>query len=88
MREEIMQINIEISYYSLTDDFKTPVREFIEVLSRNDKFSITPGAMSTYVEGDFDELMNVLNNDMRNLMEKYPSVFCLKISNACQCREK
>ena len=31
----MIQISLEISYYSLTDDYKTPVKEFLEVLSKN-----------------------------------------------------
>jgi hypothetical protein len=26
---------LEISYYSLTDDYKTPVKDFLEVLGKN-----------------------------------------------------
>ena len=78
-----MQISLEISYYSLTDDYKTPVKEFLEVLGKNPKISLKTGTMSTFLAGVYDDVMEILTGSMREFMKKYPSVFCIKISNAC-----
>lgn len=84
----MIQISLEISYYSLTDDYKTPVKEFLEVLGKNPKISLETETMSTSLAGEYDEVMEILTDSMRELMEKYPSVFCIKISNACKSCKK
>jgi uncharacterized protein YqgV (UPF0045/DUF77 family) len=84
----MIQISLEISYYSLTDDYKTPVKEFLEVLGKKPKISVETGTMSTSLAGEYDEVMEILTGSMRELMGKYPSVFCIKISNACSSCKK
>lgn len=78
-----MEISIEISYYSLTGDYKTPVVEFLNELTVSDDLRIEPGMMSTTITGEYDRVMLLLNKTIRLFMEKYPSVFTLKIANAC-----
>ena len=78
-----MEITAEISYYSLTGDYHTPVKEFLDTLTGNGIIAIEPGMMSTIITGEYDHVMHLLTETIRPFMERYPSVFVLKIANAC-----
>ena len=77
-----MIVTVEISYYPLTEDFAVPIKAFLEALSKQN-VSLEIGVMSSVATGDFDEIMNVLKDSMGTLMDQYPSIFNLKISNSC-----
>ncbi len=83
-----MHITVEISYYPLTDNYDQPVLEFLKLIENQKEISITPGTMSTLISGDYDPVMDLLNSSMKELMKKYPSVFTLKIANACEVKSK
>jgi uncharacterized protein YqgV (UPF0045/DUF77 family) len=78
-----MNISVEISYYPLVAAYGPAVSEFISRLRENPDLQIVPGGMSTVLIGGYDEVFRVLKNEIRGFMEKYPSVFTLKIANSC-----
>ncbi len=82
-----MKITAEISYYALMERYQEPVRNFINEIRRNPKIKLEPGTMSSMLTGDFEEVMDLLKQQIKPFMEKYPSVFSLKISNACRSSE-
>jgi hypothetical protein len=43
-----------------------------------------PGKMSTLITGDYEDVILLLVKTIKPIMEKYPSVFSLKITNACK----
>jgi uncharacterized protein YqgV (UPF0045/DUF77 family) len=77
-----MIITAEISYYPLTEDYSIPINTFIQKLSMDD-VSVEIGTMSTVLTGEYEKVMNSLSVSMRELMDEYPSVFSMKISNTC-----
>ena len=79
-----MKISIEISYYPLKDDYSKHVKEFIHAIADNSRVMTDPGVMSTIISGDYDDVMLLLVKTIKSIMEKYPSVFTLKITNACK----
>ncbi|WP_321288578.1 thiamine-binding protein [uncultured Sunxiuqinia sp.] len=81
-----MHITVEISYYPLVTNYYQPVFELVELLKKHENLSIAVGTMSTQIGGNYDVVMPVLNNCMKQLMQKYPSVFNLKIANACELK--
>jgi len=81
-----MYITVEISYYPLTSSFENPVDEFIHQIRLYKNIEIEIGQMSSLISGDYDDVMNALTTTMKKLSEKFPSVFNLKISNACQVK--
>ena len=81
-----MYITVEISYYPLVDQYDQPVLELLDLLKRQPETSIEVGTMSTQLSGEYEPVMNLLNNTMKQLMDKYPSVFNLKIANACEVK--
>ena len=80
-----MEITVEISYYALLEDYNFPVSEFLNIISKNQNITVETGVMSTVISGEFDEVMLLLVQTIKPFMEKYPSVFTLKIANACKC---
>lgn len=78
-----MEITIEIGYYPMMDDYEKAVESFIEKLAENKKISIEYGTMSSLLTGRYEDVMELLTRQLKPFMEKYPSVFTLKISNAC-----
>ena len=78
-----MYITIEISYYPLLESFDIPVHEFIAGLKLYENIEITTGKMSSQLSGEFDVVIDALNKNMKKVMENYPSVFNIKISNTC-----
>ena len=79
-----MNISLEISYYPLTEKYSTPVKEFLDGLGSDHRISVHQGPMSTLISGDYDVVMQDLIRRLRPFMEKYPSVFTVKLSNACK----
>jgi uncharacterized protein YqgV (UPF0045/DUF77 family) len=79
-----MEITVEIGYYPLLDNYEKPVEEFIEKLAENKKITIEYGTMSSLLTGRYEDVMELLNQQLKPCLEKYPSVFTLKISSACK----
>lgn len=81
-----MQIVIEISYYALTGDYTVPVNDFLERVSRCQMIKVETSSMSTLISGEYQLVMQTLTDTLAPLMVLYPSVFVLKISNACNLK--
>ena len=77
-----MIITIEISYYPLSGDITEPINSFVDKL-KSDDIKVETGIMSSVITGEYDKVMKILNDSMKELMDKYPSVFNIKISNSC-----
>jgi uncharacterized protein YqgV (UPF0045/DUF77 family) len=79
-----MEITVEISYYPLIEKYQQPVEKFINEIGKNKEVVIEAGMMSTLITGKYEEVLNLIQQKLKPFMEKYPSVFSLKISNACK----
>jgi len=79
-----MEITLEISYYPLVDKYNVPVKKFISKIKENEKINVEAGVMSTVISGNYSDVMDMLITQLEPLMEEYPSVFNIKISNACK----
>jgi uncharacterized protein YqgV (UPF0045/DUF77 family) len=78
-----MNVTVEISFYPLIADFETAVQALLELLTEKPGITVETGMMSTLVSGKYDEVMALLSRSMKQLMSEYPSVFNIKIANAC-----
>jgi uncharacterized protein YqgV (UPF0045/DUF77 family) len=78
-----MRITVEISYYPLNEEFEKPILDFIKVLEENSNVKIKSGHMSTLVGGEYEEVMLLLTKTIKPFMEQFPSVFAMRITNAC-----
>lgn len=79
-----MHVTVEISYYALVADYDQPVRDLLALLREADGVRVDPGTMSTMLAGEFEAVMALLTGAMAELMARYPSVFTMKIANACE----
>ncbi|NVK66858.1 MAG: thiamine-binding protein [Flavobacteriales bacterium] len=74
-----MKITIEISNYPLTDDYLPQITDFID---RCIATGITTkvNATSTHLQGEYDEVMNVLQQEIKTSYEKYGQmIFVVKV---------
>ena len=59
-----MMISVELSYYPLAEDYKPPIREFIARLQKSG-VDVRPNAMSTHLFGEYDDVMDLVNEAIR-----------------------
>lgn len=79
-----MKISVEISYYPLIKEFEKPIEEFIAHIKKGNGITLEIGAMSTVISGEYGTVMALLTDSMKSHMMQYPSVFTLKVANACK----
>lgn len=78
----IMKISVDISNYPLHEEFKVPILDFIARLNSHSGIIAQTNGMSTQVFGEYDDVMNALNTEIKKSFEIPHSVFILKIVNA------
>ena len=78
----MVRVAVDISLYPLADDFLPPIKDVVERLNAQRSVEVSTNAMSTQVRGDYDEVMAVLNREIKTTFEQYPkAVFAIKILN-------
>ena len=76
-----MKTSIEISYFPLNEEFRTPIKKFIAALKANEKITVKPNSMSTHVFGEYDEVMATVTRCIKEAFELPSSIFLLKVMN-------
>ena len=77
-----MQISIEVSLYPLSENFISPIENFISCLKKYDNIEVRTNNMSTQLFGEFDNIIRVLKVEMeKTFKNQINSVFNLKIVN-------
>ena len=77
-----MQTTIEISNYPLNADYIPPIKDFIDRLNLNKNIKIKTNATSTHLVGEFNEVMSILQNEIKTSFEKYGKmIFVMKVLN-------
>ena len=79
-----MKTTVEISLYKLqeedsNDNYKLIVKEFLKSI-QNKNLEIETNGLSSLLYGDYSDIIELLNNEVRDFLDKYRSVFVLKIS--------
>lgn len=75
-----MKTTIEISKYPLNADYEPPILDFIDRLKVNTNIKVLTNGTSTHVIGDYDEVMQLLQKEIKSSFEKYGKVvFVMKI---------
>tara|TARA_B100000989_G_scaffold264436_1_gene216848 strand:- start:487 stop:750 length:264 start_codon:yes stop_codon:yes gene_type:complete len=79
-----MKTTVEISLYKLqeedsNDDYKLIVKEFLSSIE-NKNIEIETNGLSSLIYGDYSDIIELLNYEVRDFLDKYKSVFVLKIS--------
>jgi uncharacterized protein YqgV (UPF0045/DUF77 family) len=74
-----MKISVELTLTPLQDDYEPAIKDFIKKL-RASGFTMIENPLSTQVYGDYDEVMSMLTNEMKNTLESVKSgILFLKI---------
>jgi uncharacterized protein YqgV (UPF0045/DUF77 family) len=77
-----MKTTVELSKYPLNADYEPPILEFIGRLKAHQNITVNTNATSTQVVGDYDEVMTLLQKEIKTSFEKYgKAIFVMKILN-------
>jgi len=68
-----MKISVELTLTPLQDDFEPPIINFIQKL-RASGLTILENPLSTQVYGEYDAVMNVLQNEIKETFENTEKV--------------
>lgn len=63
-----MKISVELTLSPLQDDFEPAIQSFIQKL-RNSGLTIKENPLSTQVYGNYNEVMGLLNSEIKNAFE-------------------
>lgn len=74
-----MITTIEISNYPLTDDYLPKITDFIDRCIASG-IKVKVNTTSTLLQGDYDEVMNILQKEMKTSYERYDQmIFVIKV---------
>ena len=77
-----MRVAVDISLYPLDRDFIPPIKDVIDRLNAHDSLEVVTNPMSTQIRGEYDDVMQALNAEIRGTFEQLPkAVFAIKILN-------
>ena len=77
-----MKTTIEISNYPLNADYIPPIQDFIDRLNLNTNIAVKTNATSTHIVGEYDEVMVILQKEIKASFEKYGKmIFVMKVLN-------
>ena len=78
-----MKLSVEISNYPLNEQYIPPIKDFIERLKDNPDLRVSCNTMSTQVFGDYDVVMAVISQEMKDSFERFGKmIFVCKFINA------
>ena len=77
-----MKTSVEISYYPLNENYKIPIRGFIDRMNNYKSLTVQTSGMSTQVFGEYDDVMGAITTEIKASFEVPHSVFVMKVINA------
>ena len=83
-----MIATVEISMYSLTDQYEQKVIDFIQRIKQNKNIRVEVNGLSTQLFGEYELLMDVLKKEMKHDFQRGKAVFLLKIGGSELTKEK
>jgi uncharacterized protein YqgV (UPF0045/DUF77 family) len=75
-----MKATIDISLYPLQSTYKDEIIIFVQQLKKYAEIKIEVNGMSTQIYGDYDQLMALMQQEMKAVLHKTKAVFILKIA--------
>lgn len=73
-----MKITLDISLYPLNEEFIPIIKDFINTISKYPNITISKTNISTQISGEYDIIMELLNNEIKSIFEKQRSVLVIK----------
>lgn len=78
-----MKSSVEISMYPLDKSYEASIIHFIKKLRSHPFIKVETNGMSTQIFGEYDNVMNAINREMKNsFINNDKVVFSLKVINA------
>ena len=74
-----MRITVELSLYPLTENYVTPIREFIARLKTYKEIEIVTNATSTQIVGEHAYVFDLLSKETALTFASGQNVFVLKV---------
>lgn len=79
-----MKVSVEVSMYPLQKAYRPPIQAFIERLFKDPSLVVEYGQMSTYIFGDYQQIMPLLQTEIETTLADIPeSLFVIKLSGGC-----
>jgi uncharacterized protein YqgV (UPF0045/DUF77 family) len=78
-----MIIIAELSLYPLREKYGEEILRFVEKIRSATGISVETNAMSTLITGEYDDLMNLLQKEIKPVFNALKAVIVIKISNSC-----
>lgn len=75
-----MKATAEISMYPLHENYEAAITAFILRLKQNKDLTVDVNGLSTQLFGDYDRVMNVLQEEMKLSLEEQTVVFVIKLT--------
>jgi uncharacterized protein YqgV (UPF0045/DUF77 family) len=69
-----MHVSVEISKYPLADEYIGPIKAFLQELAKQPELHIITNTMSTQIFGEYDTVMQALQQCMKWSFERYGKV--------------
>jgi len=74
-----LEASVDISLYPLNEDYIPAIAEFIDRIGRYPEVAITRNDLSTQLFGDYDQIMDILKQEIRISWEKWgKGIFVIK----------
>lgn len=83
-----MIATVEISMYALENAYEQKVIDFIQRIKNNKNIRVEVNGLSTQLFGEYDELMDLLKNEMRTVFDNGKAVFVLKLAGSELTKDK
>ena len=78
-----MIVTVELSLYPLDQEYEKHIIQFIKNLNKHPEITVLTNAMSTYLQGEFDQVMKILTAELSTIYDKIKvSSTVIKVVNA------
>ena len=78
-----MKITVELSFYPFAESYDDKIMDFLQTVTQHSALTIETNNMSTQISGEYDEVMSLIQNKVKDEFDKNKAVFVLKIANSC-----
>lgn len=74
-----MKVSVEMSLYPLIDNYEEVIIKFIERLKTKNSIEVIVNGMSTQIFGDYDEVMQIIQEELKDIFEDETAILIMKI---------
>ena len=71
-KEASMKVTVELSLYPLVEEYTQVIIGFIRRLKQHESIQVRTTAMSTYVTGNYDDVMSILTSELKEVYTIIP----------------